>query len=125
MRVNGRFVASSALAVLFFLQMSQLANGSERKAGRPPSADDAQATVEFGLPKPRKLQRRMRLWATHYYVYGDVQSTAAGQPLLDLTGKKLGPLLSERDWCLGGVEGTIRVVTDEGTATVYNFAGKG
>ncbi|HMF54717.1 MAG TPA: 3D domain-containing protein [Pyrinomonadaceae bacterium] len=81
--------------------------------------------LKFDLPEPASPGERKTLWATYYYVYGDVRSVPDGQPLLNLSGDRLGPLLSVRDWCLGAIEGTIRVVDSNGHAEVYNYAGRG
>jgi 3D (Asp-Asp-Asp) domain-containing protein len=52
--------------------------------------------------------REVDLWATNYYVY-EASAVKTGIPLLDMQDKELGPKLSPRDWCLGSIEGTIRV----------------
>ena len=84
----------------------------------------AASAEAFDLPQPSALTNRKMLWATHYYVYGDVQSVAGGKPLLSMSGADLGTSLSVRDWCLGAIEGTIRVVNASGEAKVYNFDGR-
>jgi hypothetical protein len=61
----------------------------------------------------------IKIWATNYYVYS-ASTVKRGIPILDMNGNKLGPSLSRRDWCLGGIEGTIEV--DNAT---YNFVGEG
>jgi 3D (Asp-Asp-Asp) domain-containing protein len=81
--------------------------------------------MTFDFPEPSNLTQKKILWATHYYVYGDVRSVAGGHPLLNMAGNRLGALLSGRDWCLGAIEGTIRVIEENGQAKVYNFAGTG
>lgn len=84
------------------------------------SADDA-----FNFPEPNgQIQgRRLTLWATHYYVH-NAEAVAGGQPLLDINGRNLGVSLSVRDWCLGAVEGTIRVTSAGQPPRVFNYAGR-
>ena len=77
----------------------------------------------FDFPAPKNLTGKKTLWATNYYVYGDLRSETAGIPLLTMTGKKLGATLAPRDWCLGGVEGTFRIVDEAGNAKTFNYAG--
>lgn len=64
------------------------------------------------------------LWATYYSIHR-AQRVANGQPLLDIKGQPLGPMLSKQDWCHAALEGTVQVMEFAGQATVYNFAGRG
>ncbi len=89
------------------------------RTGSTPRLDD----LSFDFPAPANPGNQKTLWATHYYVYGDLKSEGEGVPLLDMRGRRLGPVLSPRDWCLGGVEGTFRIMEDNGAAKVFNFAG--
>lgn len=59
------------------------------------------------------------LWATFYYskVLKDTKNES-DIPLLDMNGNKLGPTLTQKDWCLAGIEGTAII-----DGTVYNYAG--
>ncbi len=63
------------------------------------------------------------LWATFYHVYS-AASLAQGYPLLDPYGNRLGPRLSQRDWCKAALQGTVQI-TEAGHATTYNFSGRG
>lgn len=60
------------------------------------------------------------LWATFYYskILNDTKNSN-DVPLLDMNGKKLGPTLSRRDWCLAGIEGTACI-----DGITYNYAGR-
>jgi len=71
---------------------------------------------DFPEPTPETEKERLTLWATHYYVYS-ASPVDAGEPLLDKSGHELGPKLTSRDFCLGAVEGTVRVA-----GSVYNYA---
>lgn len=70
---------------------------------------------ESGVPGGK----RVFLWATFYYskVLSDTKNPN-DVALLDMNGKKLGPTLSQRDWCLAGIEGTAII-----DGIVYNYAG--
>jgi 3D (Asp-Asp-Asp) domain-containing protein len=68
---------------------------------------------------PPISKHAIAIWATNYYVYS-ASAAEKGIPLLDIDGKQLGPFLTSRDWCLGGIEGTVMI-----GGTTYNFAGEG
>jgi len=98
--------------------------------GSPPGPGDhnhvtLQAPADlFDLPQPAELTNPMKLWATHYFVFG-VQPVQDGFSLRNMSGTDLGPRLSRRDWCRGAIEGTIRVSNANGDGNVFNFAGRG
>lgn len=104
--------------------LDELGQG-EHEDSRAAPEPAALADGPFNFPEPtgQTQGRRLTLWATHYYVY-NAQDVAGGQPLLDLRGRNLGASLSARDWCLGAVEGTIRVNGAGGPPRVFNFAGR-
>jgi 3D (Asp-Asp-Asp) domain-containing protein len=93
----------------------------------------------FGLPEYSFLQKAAQnapestsqqaseqpLWATQYYVHYAEATNANGHALLDMNGNSFGVNLSERDWCFGGVEGTIQVKDSSGSVRTYNYAGRG
>lgn len=81
-------------------------------------------TFEFPEPREDVKEKRLVLWATHYYVYS-AKSSKSGQPLLDKSGNELGPRLSVLNWCKAAIEGTVRVTGASGKAAVYNHAGEG
>lgn len=100
--------------------------GQSREDGaRPSGATTATVDDQFNFPEPtsQTQERRLTLWATHYYVH-NAEAVAGGQPLLDINGRNLGVSLSVRDWCLGAVEGTIRVTSDGQSPRVFNYAGR-
>lgn len=67
------------------------------------------------------MGKKMDLWATFYYskVLEDTMNPT-DEPLLDMAGKKLGPYLKQKDWCLAGIEGTAFI-----DGVTYNYAGTG
>lgn len=65
----------------------------------------------------------LKLWATHYHIH-QATSVPTGEPLLDKSGKPLGPQLSHRDWCQAALQGTVNVIHSGSTIT-YNFGGRG
>ncbi len=89
------------------------------------------AWVAYGAPS--HLTAPLRLWATFYHVY---QATAIapnrGYPLLGIAGDRLGPSLSQHDWCQAALQGTVQVLdlgsglgSGQHRAFTYNFAGRG
>lgn len=73
-------------------------------------------------PNPDQLGRKHLIWTTHYYAY-TASTTAPGIPLRDANGSDLGIVLSEKDWCLSGVEGTVIVSLSGGGQKTYNYSG--
>lgn len=84
------------------------------------------ANTAFNFPEPTNAERvkTLTLWSTHYNV-PRVQNTLGGIPLLDISGNRLGAILSKRDWCDAAVEGTIQVLDNSSVPKTYNFAGRG
>lgn len=60
----------------------------------------------------------VRLWATFYSVPVVDPLESGGVPLRDMSGRRIGPALTPRDWCRTAMEGTVRV-----GGKVYNYAG--
>jgi 3D (Asp-Asp-Asp) domain-containing protein len=101
-------------------------------ASQPPSLvinEAALGQFAFGLPEypvaNAAESSKYALWATQYYVHYAETTNANGHPLLDMGGKSFGVMLSARDWCMGGVEGTIQAKDSTGTLRTYNYAGRG
>jgi hypothetical protein len=90
----------------------------------PPQTSLDSLVLAFRLPEPASLPAARTLWATHYYVYA-ARAVEDGYPLLGVNGNALGPRLSGRDWCLGAIEGTIRVTHLDGSKALYNYHGLG
>lgn len=69
---------------------------------------------------PASGARTMYLWATFYYskVLADTKNNN-DVPLLDMSGNRLGPTLTQKDWCLAGIEGTACI-----DGVTYNYSGR-
>jgi 3D (Asp-Asp-Asp) domain-containing protein len=82
--------------------------------------------LEFDLPEPKanELQSRTDLWGTFYYAQA-AQEVAGGIPLRNKRDEVIGPSVSQRNWCLGAMEGTITVEDARGNAVTYNFEATG
>lgn len=81
----------------------------------------------FNLPEPSDGERieTLTLWATYYNVH-TAQDGSGSNPLLDAIGNQLGPKLSDKDWCQAAMEGTVTVLSNDGSpAKTYNYAKKG
>lgn len=76
---------------------------------------------QFDLPE-HNGRNQSTLWATYYYL-PEVQSLSSGYPLRDMKGQKLGPVLSHKNWCFAAMEGSVRVIGENGKADTYNYAG--
>lgn len=69
-----------------------------------------------GLPK-------LDLWATYYYIHSAeaIAGNRAGVNLLGASNADLGIRLTEKDYCLGAIEGTILVRKRDGSAVCLNY----
>jgi 3D (Asp-Asp-Asp) domain-containing protein len=81
---------------------------------------------EFNLPAPSSLTNlsNLSLWATYYYLHQG-QVTEKGIPLMDMTEKPLGVMLSPKDWCVAAVQGSLQVLHETTIVGTFNFAGVG
>jgi 3D (Asp-Asp-Asp) domain-containing protein len=79
----------------------------------------------FDFPAPTEVQKaeRFKFWATFYHVE-KIKPTADGEPLLDMSGKPLGPKFPAKEWCHGALEGTIAIENENGKLTIFNHAGE-
>lgn len=60
------------------------------------------------------------LWATYYYVHqADEQP---GLPLLNKDNQAFTATISAKDYCLGGIEGTLLITSKAGKQATYNYA---
>lgn len=93
---------------------------------RLPGSTFSSRSTTFSLPEPANLSRSRRssLWATYYYTH-QAGNTANGRPLLDVSGKRLGVTLSQRDWCAAALEGSVQIVNGSQILGTYNYAGRG
>ncbi|NET38737.1 MAG: hypothetical protein F6K19_43255 [Cyanothece sp. SIO1E1] len=114
----GFLLAAAALPCMDSLSVSAIQNepaADQRVFIEPLNAD---------FPIPSLVGTASRLWATYYYV-PQVSSIAGGYPLLNLSGYRLGPELSHRDWCRAAVQGTVQTTDHQGQPQTYNYAGRG
>jgi 3D (Asp-Asp-Asp) domain-containing protein len=82
---------------------------------------------DFNLPEPTAGDRvqTLTLWSTYYNVH-IAKSGSGSNPLLDPSGRSLGHSLSNKDWCLAALEGTVTIIDSSGSVIeTYNFAGRG
>jgi 3D (Asp-Asp-Asp) domain-containing protein len=82
--------------------------------------------LKFDLPKPGAgdLGAADSLWGTFYYGQ-PAKPASGGIRLRNKQGQNVGPAVSQRDWCLGAMEGTIVVTNPDGTTETFNFEGTG
>jgi 3D (Asp-Asp-Asp) domain-containing protein len=89
-----------------------------------PWAGKAQQQTSFTLSKPDvSSSHKLRLWATHYNLYLATMVSPGGLSFKDREGKAISDPVSAKDWCLGAIEGTIRV-SYQGSFETINFAGR-
>lgn len=86
-----------------------------------PTVPDDMSVFGFSAPSNSDIEKELSLWATYYYLL-IADAVNDGVPLRDLSGNKLGPEISKKNWCLGALEGSI-LVYDNGQAETYNYAG--
>jgi 3D (Asp-Asp-Asp) domain-containing protein len=81
--------------------------------------------LTFDLPEPTDadLGAEWQLWGTYYYAQPAVES-AAGIAIRNCAGEAVGPMISDRDWCLGAMEGTLVVTKRDGALVTYNYEGQ-
>src|SRR5437868_3289773 len=74
----------------------------------------------FELAAPSLPEKPLQIWATWYRVY-QTKETADGHPLLDMDGREISPPVSEKAFCLGAIEGSMRITDAGGKSRTYNF----
>ena len=66
------------------------------------------------------------LWSTQYYVYSANEVAAElGVPIVGKSGKRWGVSIAQKDWCLAGIEGTVKVNLISKATSGYNYLGLG
>jgi 3D (Asp-Asp-Asp) domain-containing protein len=81
-----------------------------------------QLTFSLSEPANSALGANWTLWGTYYYGQPAVES-ATGTEIRDHAEQPVGPTISEKDWCLGAMEGTLIVTKADGQTVTYNFDG--
>ncbi|MBL6990547.1 MAG: hypothetical protein ISR65_12250 [Bacteriovoracaceae bacterium] len=81
-------------------------------------------TDEFDIAAPTsdQISRNLSLWATYYYL-PRYESRDFGIPLRDLQGDSLGPMLTNREWCMAAMEGSVNITMGDNEPVTYNYAG--
>ena len=72
---------------------------------------------DLASPEPGLVKKVLTLWATTYGVH-EAKDGLQEVALLDIDDCALGPMVSIRDFCLGAMEGTMKVGQQ-----MFNFAG--
>ncbi|WP_286939553.1 3D domain-containing protein [Achromobacter sp. UBA4530] len=84
------------------------------------NADADQA--DFSLPAPDVATvKQHNLWATHYFVYA-ASASPDGIPFVDKAGNPISDNVSQKDWCLAAIEGTVQVSMN-GKLRTLNYGG--
>jgi len=76
----------------------------------------------FKKPSSNDLSTKLSLWGTYYYL-PQLKDGSGSHALRDMRSMELGPNLSLREWCDSAMEGSVRVVSKNGEAKTYNYAG--
>ena len=78
-------------------------------------------SISFDLPAPslNNLVSK-KLWSTYYHIW-QARESDSGLPLLDNKNNKLTGPISQRDWCMGAIEGTIIYSALNGITKTYNY----
>lgn len=86
-----------------------------------PTAKDA-----FDLPAPdgTDIDAGSSLWGTYYYGLSAAE-VSRGVRLTNKKGDAVGPVVSQKNWCLGAMEGTLIVTHADGLVRTYNFEANG
>jgi 3D (Asp-Asp-Asp) domain-containing protein len=79
-----------------------------------------QLIFDIAEPNTSQLERKT-LWATYYHIWHATE-TPSGMPLLDESNQQISGRISERDWCMGAIEGTIQITKTDGSIKTYNYA---
>lgn len=80
--------------------------------------------LSFDLPKLETGKSSpISLWSTYYHIWSAKEKNT-GIPLLNKNNKKLTGNLSEKDWCLAAIEGTVVVQASNGSVKTFNYADK-
>jgi 3D (Asp-Asp-Asp) domain-containing protein len=89
-----------------------------------PSAEPGPVqSFNFREPYDSEIVRVKSAWATYYKIPTVRDVGKNGYPLLDMSGRSLGAALHAEDWCHASLEGSVRVLASNGTATVFNYVG--
>lgn len=88
-----------------------------------PTQGGSKSAFNLREPSDSEIQDVRSFWATYYKVPTVRDVGSSGYPLLDMSGRSLGVALKAEDWCHASLEGTVRVLSSNGYATVFNYVG--
>lgn len=77
--------------------------------------------LTFNLPEPELNNiYEKKLWATFYHIW-PAKEAQNGYPLLNNKNIAISSAVSAKDWCMGGIEGTIQIEAKDNTYKTYNY----
>lgn len=113
-----RFKDVVILGIVAALMAMALASLSGCTTGGEVS-EPSQPTVV--VTKKPDLSKRVLLWGTHYYAHVASEVTSGvGYPLYSKAGVAVSPKISQKEYCLCGIEGTCSI-----NGQVYDWGGVG
>jgi 3D (Asp-Asp-Asp) domain-containing protein len=86
----------------------------------PPTRDE----FEFPAPDGSDIDTGFLLWGTYYYGQ-PADEVTRGVDLTNRSGEVIGPRVSQKNWCLGAMEGTLIVAHANGAVKTYNYEATG
>lgn len=95
----------------------------EQPGNDVPKSSPVDSVFEFEEPRNSEIVQIKNAWATFYRIPTFRDVGEGGVPLLDMTGRRLGPYLHAEDWCHASLEGSVRVLSAAGHSTVFNYIG--
>jgi len=101
-------------------QLSQIRFGSVAASLQFFSLAQRELWLQINSFGSRSRATPVDLWATYYHIHY-ARAVAEGEPLLDRRGNRLGPVLTQEDWCRAALQGTVQVASDSGEISVYTF----
>lgn len=79
-------------------------------------------TFSFRAPAANDLSAKLTLWGTYYYL-PQLNDNSGNFALRDMQSQELGPRLTLRQWCDSAMEGSVRIMSKNGDAKTFNYAG--
>ena len=75
---------------------------------------------DFVIAPIADLGEPLVLWATNYHL-PEIENGNGNFPLRDVDGIELGPRVSLAEWCKSALEGTVRILYDDGRVKTFNY----
>jgi 3D (Asp-Asp-Asp) domain-containing protein len=79
-------------------------------------------TFGYRVPSANDLDSSVVLWATSYYL-PQIKEGNGDIALRDMKNMSLGPELTLKEWCEAALEGSVRILSSDGSAKTFNYAG--